>query len=361
VAVDDLSLSVKPGELLVLLGPSGCGKSTTLRLIAGLELPTHGSVEIGGAEVTNKFPRDRGISMVFQSYALYPHKTVRGNLRFPLQKMDLSKAEIKSKIESVAEMLEIADILDRRPSEISGGQQQRVAVGRTVVREPDVFLMDEPLSNLDAKLRVQTRAELRKLQQQLGTTTIYVTHDQEEALSLADRVAVMQHGDLQQIGTPEEVYETPANKFVASFLGEPRMNFISRDQLHNDSRYTSLRASLTQAGSATGSTHDLDLSLGIRPENVYLSDPPSGEVAEQDPSQLSDEIRFELGVIEPLGNVYELNLLHDDDYFIVLTTDRPEGVSAGSDVGVRFDRTAIHAFDSDGNAIDLQIEEGRDR
>lgn len=346
-AVNSIELSVEPGELLVLLGPSGCGKSTTLRLLAGLELPTSGSILIGGEDVTNKFPRDRGISMVFQSYALYPHKTVRGNLKFPLRKMDLTNEEIEGKIESVAEMLEIAEILDKRPGQISGGQQQRVAVGRTVVREPNVFLMDEPLSNLDAKLRVQTRSEIRELQQRLETTTLYVTHDQEEALSLADRVAVMQHGEIMQVGTPEEVYKTPKNEFVASFLGEPSMNFISGKQLHSDSRFKSLRSIVEQFDQPE------TITIGVRPEDVYLSNPKSAELDRINQSRLTKEMRFTVGVVEPLGNVYELNLEHKGEFLTLLTENCPNSITSGKDIKIRFDQEEIHAFDADGNAVEL--------
>jgi multiple sugar transport system ATP-binding protein len=210
VAVAGIDLRVEPGELLVLLGPSGCGKTTTLRAIAGLEPVTEGTIRIGDRDATGTLPQDRDVSMAFQNYALYPHKTVEGNLRFPLAKTDLAPAERDEKVAFVAELLEIGDILDREPSSLSGGQRQRVALGRTIVREPGVFLLDEPLSSLDAELRVATRTELRDLQQRLGTTTVYVTHDQEEAMSVADRIAVMRDGRIEQIGTPRELYVDPA-------------------------------------------------------------------------------------------------------------------------------------------------------
>jgi multiple sugar transport system ATP-binding protein len=225
-AVKDLSLDIRDGEFLVLLGPSGCGKSTTLRMVAGLEKPTSGNIYIGDTFVNDVPPKDRDVAMVFQSYALYPHMTVHDNLAFPLKMHGYSKAEIEKTVSGAAEILEISDLLNRRPKELSGGQRQRVALGRAIVRNPKVFLMDEPLSNLDAKLRVQTRIELKNLQKKIGTTTIYVTHDQAEAMTLADRVAIMKQGMIQQVAPPTEVYAHPANRFVAGFIGSPAMNFI---------------------------------------------------------------------------------------------------------------------------------------
>ena len=225
-AVKDFSLDIGEGEFLVLLGPSGCGKSTTLRMVAGLEKPTSGNIYIGDSLVNNVHPKDRDVAMVFQSYALYPHMTVHDNLAFPLKMRKYSKEDIEKTVNRAAEILEISELLNRRPRELSGGQRQRVALGRAIVRNPKVFLMDEPLSNLDAKLRVQTRIELKNLQKKIGTTTIYVTHDQAEAMTLADRVAIMKQGTLQQVAPPTDVYAHPANKFVAGFIGSPAMNFI---------------------------------------------------------------------------------------------------------------------------------------
>jgi multiple sugar transport system ATP-binding protein len=225
-AVKDVNLSIMDGEFLVLLGPSGCGKTTTLRIVAGLERPTSGSVYIGDTLVTEVLPKDRDIAMVFQSYALYPHMTVHDNLAFPLKMRKYSKEKIEEQVNKTADALEMKNLLQRRPKELSGGQRQRVALGRAIVRNPKVFLMDEPLSNLDAKLRVQTRVELKNLQKRIGTTTIYVTHDQAEAMTLADRVAVMKDGMIQQVGPPTEIYAHPANKFVAGFIGSPAMNFL---------------------------------------------------------------------------------------------------------------------------------------
>ncbi|HEV2724549.1 MAG TPA: sn-glycerol-3-phosphate ABC transporter ATP-binding protein UgpC [Thermoleophilaceae bacterium] len=225
-AVKGMSLDIQDGEFMILVGPSGCGKSTALRMVAGLEEITDGELRIGGEVVNEKAPKDRDIAMVFQNYALYPHMSVRENMGFALKLRGVDKAEIDRKVEEAARILDLAPHLDRKPSQLSGGQRQRVAMGRAIVRDPAAFLMDEPLSNLDAKLRVQMRAEVSRLQQRLGTTTIYVTHDQVEALTLGDRVAVMRSGLLQQVGTPMELYNEPANLFVAGFIGSPAMNFM---------------------------------------------------------------------------------------------------------------------------------------
>lgn len=226
VAVRDFSMNIADGEFIILVGPSGCGKSTTLNMIAGLEEISSGELRIDGERVNDKAPKDRDIAMVFQSYALYPHMTVRQNIAFPLTLTKMKKALISEKVAETAEILDLTGFLDRKPSQLSGGQRQRVAMGRAIVRHPKVFLMDEPLSNLDAKLRVQMRGEIARLQRRLGATTIYVTHDQTEAMTLGDRVVVMYSGVAQQIGTPDELYERPANLFVAGFIGSPAMNFF---------------------------------------------------------------------------------------------------------------------------------------
>ncbi|CFC67989.1 sugar ABC transporter ATP-binding protein [Mycobacterium tuberculosis] len=225
-AVRDLNLTIADGEFLILVGPSGCGKTTTLNMIAGLEDISSGELRIAGERVNEKAPKDRDIAMVFQSYALYPHMTVRQNIAFPLTLAKMRKADIAQKVSETAKILDLTNLLDRKPSQLSGGQRQRVAMGRAIVRHPKAFLMDEPLSNLDAKLRVQMRGEIAQLQRRLGTTTVYVTHDQTEAMTLGDRVVVMYGGIAQQIGTPEELYERPANLFVAGFIGSPAMNFF---------------------------------------------------------------------------------------------------------------------------------------
>jgi multiple sugar transport system ATP-binding protein len=228
-AVKGLNITIADGEFLILVGPSGCGKTTTLNMIAGLEDISSGELRIDGERMNEKAPKDRDIAMVFQSYALYPHMTVRQNIAFPLTLAKMKKAEIAQKVEETAKTLDLTELLDRKPSQLSGGQRQRVAMGRAIVRHPKAFLMDEPLSNLDAKLRVQVRGEIARLQRRLGTTTVYVTHDQTEAMTLGDRVVVMHGGVAQQIGTPDELYERPANLFVAGFIGSPAMNFFPAD------------------------------------------------------------------------------------------------------------------------------------
>jgi multiple sugar transport system ATP-binding protein len=226
VAVDDLSLEVGEGEFIVLVGPSGCGKSTALRMLAGLERVDSGRILIGDRVVNNLAPAARDVAMVFQSYALYPHMTVYDNLAFALRNQRVPRKDIEARVERAAEILQLSQLLKRKPKQLSGGQRQRVALGRAIVREPVVFLMDEPLSNLDAKLRLETRAEILKLQRRLGTTTVYVTHDQVEAMTMGDRIAVLRDGVLQQVGTPSELYESPRNVFVAGFIGAPAMNFL---------------------------------------------------------------------------------------------------------------------------------------
>jgi multiple sugar transport system ATP-binding protein len=269
VAVRDVDLEIADGEFVILVGPSGCGKSTTLNMIAGLEDISSGELRIGGERVNDKAPRDRDIAMVFQSYALYPNMTVRENMAFPLKLAKLDKATIETKVSEAAKVLELTELLDRRPANLSGGQRQRVAMGRAIVRSPKAFLMDEPLSNLDAKLRVQMRTVVSRLQKKLGTTTVYVTHDQTEAMTLGDRVVIMRGGAVQQIGPPQELYDEPANLFVAGFIGSPSMNFLSA--VVEDS---TLRTGLGQVplddrlrAALTGSDAPRELILGIRPEH----------------------------------------------------------------------------------------------
>ena len=259
IALDHVSFEVQDGELLVLVGPSGCGKSTTLRLIAGLESLQAGNIALNGADITTTAPKDRDIAMVFQNYALYPHMTVRQNLGFGLKMKKMSSSKIESRVKETAEALDIESLLDRKPGQLSGGQKQRVAVGRAMIRKPAVFLFDEPLSNLDAKLRVTLRNELIRLHQRLAATILYVTHDQIEALTLGDRIAVMKDGQIQQLGTPQQVYNEPANTFVASFIGHPAMNLVppSVFRLETDATLVGIRPehliiSVNNPGSITG-------------------------------------------------------------------------------------------------------------
>ncbi len=267
--VRDLSLTIADGEFVILVGPSGCGKSTTLNMIAGLEDITSGELRIGGVRVNEKAPRDRDIAMVFQSYALYPHMTVRQNIAFPLTLAKLGKSEIEAKVAETAKILDLTALLDRKPAQLSGGQRQRVAMGRAIVRKPKAFLMDEPLSNLDAKLRVQMRAEIAGLQNRLGTTTVYVTHDQTEAMTLGDRVVVLRAGEAQQVGTPDELYHRPVNLFVAGFIGSPAMNFFPAVPAEGGLRLPFGHANLTAATRNALSRHARpdNLIVGVRPEN----------------------------------------------------------------------------------------------
>ena len=269
-AVKDFSITIADGEFIILVGPSGCGKSTTLNMIAGLEEISSGELLIDGIRVNDKAPKDRDIAMVFQSYALYPHMTVRENIAFPLTLASLSKADIAKKVDDTARILDLTEFLDRRPAQLSGGQRQRVAMGRAIVRNPKAFLMDEPLSNLDAKLRVQMRGEIARLQQRLRTTTIYVTHDQTEAMTLGDRVVVMRGGVAQQIGTPEELYERPANLFVAGFIGSPAMNFFSATFTDVGIKLPFGEITLTQDVHDVLTKHPRvkNLIAGIRPEHL---------------------------------------------------------------------------------------------
>ncbi len=285
VAVDRLTLDIPDGEFMILVGPSGCGKTTALRLVAGLETATSGTITIAGKNVTHLSPRDRDIAMVFQNYALYPHMTVYKNLAFGLRQRKTGKAEVDRRVTEVSAMLGLDELLARRPAQLSGGQRQRVAMGRALVREPKAFLLDEPLSNLDAKLRVQMRAELKRLHQQLNITTIYVTHDQVEAMTLGDRLAVMSAGKLQQVGTPQDVYERPTNVFVAHFIGSPPMNL--------------LQATVAEGGRAQAGDLSVELPqvpagpciVGIRPDSLSLREADDSRPA----------LDFDIEVVEPLG------------------------------------------------------------
>ncbi len=271
VAVDDLDLEIRDGEFMILVGPSGCGKTTALRMVAGLEDPTRGEIAIGDRVVNDLDPVDRDTAMVFQNYALYPHMTVRDNIGFPLRMQNVSKPERRRRVESAAELLGIGELLERKPGALSGGQRQRVAMGRAIIRHPTTFLMDEPLSNLDAKLRVQMRAELVKLHQRLGVTTLYVTHDQTEAMTLGDRVAVLNRGVIQQVDTPAQLYNRPANTFVATFIGSPAMNFV-RAQLSNGVlRFGGYSLELPENRLARLSRTQGDVLLGVRPEHFFDS------------------------------------------------------------------------------------------
>jgi multiple sugar transport system ATP-binding protein len=280
IAVDHLTLNVNEGEFLILVGPSGCGKTTALRMVAGLEQVTSGEIAIDGRVVNDVVPTDRDIAMVFQNYALYPHMSVSDNIAFPLRQQKMKKAAIRERVADAAQLLNIEELLERKPRELSGGQRQRVAIGRALVRRPKAFLMDEPLSNLDAKLRVQMRAELLSLHQRLGITTIYVTHDQTEAMTLGDRVVVMRHGVVQQVDAPERLYRRPANMFVAGFIGSPAMNFVEGTLTNGSLVLGEHTFALPERAGRTG-----PVVVGIRPEDVVIGEagmlPAQIEITEQ--------------------------------------------------------------------------------
>ena len=346
VAVDHLDLDIRDGEFLVLVGPSGCGKSTTLRMVAGLETPTSGTISLGDEMIQDQTPQERNIAMVFQSYALYPHMTVRGNMSFGLEEStDLSDDEIAERVKKAAETLDISELLDRKPGALSGGQQQRVALGRAIVRDPAVFLLDEPLSNLDAKLRAEMRTELQQLQEQLGVTTIYVTHDQTEAMTMSDRIAILDGGQLQQVGTPMECYHEPSNLFVAGFIGEPSMNFfdVARDGQSLTSNQFEYTLPADIAATVEGHT---DLVLGIRPENIEVTGETEGE----------NSFAAVVDVVEPHGNENAVHLHFvadaDEQKKFTATIDGMRRLDSGQEVGVKFPAEAIHLFDAEtGEAI----------
>jgi len=330
VAVDDLSLEVGKGEFFVLLGPSGCGKTTTLRIIAGLETPDRGSVLFDGEDVTRFSPAKRGVSMVFQSYAIWPHMTVYENIALPLKVRELPREEVDRRVREAARLMRIEDLLDRYPFQLSGGQRQRVAVARALAVTPRVLLMDEPLSNLDALLRVQARAELKRLQYETKLTTIYVTHDQLEAMVLADRVAVMNAGRILQVGPPEEVYNRPANRFVAHFIGSPPINFfegvVERDGINVGF------AKLPAAPEAPESYMGKRVIVGVRPEDVLLT-PTPGFV----------ELEGDVWLVENLGGDYVVIVSVGDAVIRVKSNKRP----SGSKVRIYINPMKIHVFDKD--------------
>jgi multiple sugar transport system ATP-binding protein len=338
--IPHLDLDIQDHEFMVLVGPSGCGKSTALRMIAGLEEITGGTIEIGGRTVNDVPPKDRDIAMVFQSYALYPHMTVRENLEFALKIRKTPKEEMKRRVAEAAQILAITEFLDRKPKQLSGGQRQRVALGRAIVRKPAVFLFDEPLSNLDAKLRVQMRAEISKLQKDLETTTVYVTHDQIEAMTMGDRIAVMSKGELQQVGTPLEVYEKPSNLFVASFIGTPPMNFIPATLADGGATVVAsgFRMPVPQAFRAGASGRDgAKVVLGIRPENIR----EAGREGAGDTVPVTAKVEF----VEPLGHEVIVHGRVGND-LVVAKVDPHRAPKMGSTVDLVVEVEAAHLFDA---------------
>ncbi len=351
VAVDEISLDIEDEEFLVLVGPSGCGKSTTLRCLAGLETPSDGDIYIGGDHMNFRVPQNRDIAMVFQDYALYPHMTVHENMRFGLEEEEgYTAAERDERVKDVAETLGIADLLDRKPGELSGGQQQRVALGRAIVRDPEVFLMDEPLSNLDAKLRAEMRTELQDLQNQLKVTTVYVTHNQTEAMTMADRIAVMDGGELQQVATPFECYHEPNNMFVAGFIGEPMINLIHGTR--SASTFVGDYFSYPLDGAVLDAIGDReDIVLGVRPENVELT-----ETTEDEPHLDEHEFVMDVSVVEPHGDQNVVHLSHptrsDGEDVLQAITEGMHLVTQGDRVKVTIHPDTIHVFDArSGEAI----------
>ena len=337
-AVSDLSLEIGDGEFMVLVGPSGCGKTTSLRMIAGLEEISDGTLRIGDRVVNDVAPKDRDIAMVFQSYALYPHMSVRDNLAFGLKLRKVAKSEIEKRINDAAGILQLEKLLDRKPKELSGGQRQRVALGRAIVREPAVFLMDEPLSNLDAKLRVQTRAEIARLHQRLGTTMVYVTHDQVEAMTMGQRIAVMSDGLLQQVGTPQDLYDSPVNRFVAGFIGSPSMNFVD---VPNPGNVTELvqggfHFPLPPAYSGALPSAGSRVIVGFRPEHLEMGD-VAGTAA---------TIQGKADVVEYLGNE-ELLHVSVDGADVVAIVDSSHRVRPGDIVSLKLPISKLHAFNAD--------------
>ena len=356
-AIDQLNLSVEDGEFLILVGPSGCGKSTALRMIAGLEDVTSGSLRIGGVDVVDMPPKDRDIAMVFQSYALYPHMTVSENIAFSMRLAGKPKAERKKRVDEIAKTLQLTSLLDSKPANLSGGQRQRVAMGRAMVREPAAFLMDEPLSNLDAKLRVQMRAEITSLQKQLGVTTIYVTHDQTEAMTMGDRVAVLKGGVLQQVDTPKRLYESPVNAFVAGFIGSPSMNLfeatLTGDELMSGALAIRLQDAAFVRRPGLRSYAGRKVVFGIRPEDLYDSSLESGRKYQTIPAKVTS--------IEELGSEQIVHLNIDavrvdsgdpdavQDFGLasnaVAKFEPVSTVRSGSEIRLALDDTKLHFFD----------------
>ncbi len=343
IGVNNLNLEIPDKEFLVLVGPSGCGKSTALRCLAGLEEITSGEIVIGDRVVNDVAPKDRDIAMVFQSYALYPHMTVYDNMAFGLKLRKTPKAEIDKRVQEAAKILGITQLLDRKPKQMSGGQRQRVALGRAIVRDPAVFLLDEPLSNLDAKLRVQTRAEISKLHQRLGTTFIYVTHDQVEALTMADRIAVMRDGVLQQVDSPSQLYDHPGNVFVAGFIGSPSMNFFSGsvtgtlDEMYVDSGTVRLRLSQNEVEQLGQGSVGKEIIFGVRPEDIHHPQYKPAGVKEQLVEAVVD-------VTELMGNeifVY----LQIGEHSCIARVDPRSDLRPGDKVQMAFNVDKIHVFD----------------
>jgi multiple sugar transport system ATP-binding protein len=339
--IKGVDLDIHDGEFVVFVGPSGCGKSTLLRLIAGLEDITAGEMKIDAMLCNDISPKDRGIAMVFQSYALYPHKTVYSNMAFALEIAGYSKAEIAEKVAKAAKILHIEHLLDRKPSQLSGGQRQRVAIGRAIVRDPKIFLFDEPLSNLDAALRVSTRAEIAKLHEDLGSTMIYVTHDQVEAMTLADKIVVLEGGNVRQVGAPLELYHRPQNIFVAGFIGSPKMNFVPVDARVISGEGVTVEgdglAPITVPVETNGVSAGEKLTLGIRPEHITLGE--------------SGGISVTVGFVERLGHQTIVQAPRADSSTVIAVINGDVPVKSGNQVHLTFSGADCHLFRADGTAL----------
>jgi multiple sugar transport system ATP-binding protein len=357
LAVSEVDITVADGEFIILVGPSGCGKSTTLNMVAGLEDISSGELRIDGVRVNEKAPKDRDIAMVFQSYALYPHMTVRENMAFPLKLAKVDKAEIDRKVTDAATILDLTQHLDRRPANMSGGQRQRVAMGRAIVRSPKAFLMDEPLSNLDAKLRVQMRTMVSKLQQRLETTTVYVTHDQTEAMTLGDRIVVMRSGVVQQIGSPQHLYDHPANLFVAGFIGSPAMNFLPA-RLENDTLRTALgdlalTDELRRTLSASGA--ERDVIVGIRPEHFE-----DAALIDEGVRHQGSTFTAQVDVLESMGSdkfaYFTVEEQATSDELAELAADAGTADVPGGDAGSLVTRLSAASHASEGQSVDVWVD-----
>jgi multiple sugar transport system ATP-binding protein len=340
LAVQDFNLTTTEGEFVVLVGPSGCGKTTTMRMIAGLETVTGGEIKIGGKNVVGMIPRERDVAMVFQNYALFPHMNVFGNMSFGLRLRKFPPERVAERVHLAAKILGIEHLLDRKPKELSGGERQRVALGRAIVREPKVFLMDEPLSNIDAKLRVEMRAEIIKLQRRLGVTTFYVTHDQVEALSMGDRIVVMSKGLVQQVGTPKELYNAPINRYVAGFIGSPSMNFL-RGQVGADGAVSAgenFRLLLSKERSAAALQRGIkDVWIGVRPEHLVIERNPE--------SATRNVIKGVVEVVEPQGATSILQINIGEEKKIIAQINEQWGRVAGEKLTLTVASELIHLFD----------------
>ncbi len=337
LVIKNMSLKVKDGEFLVLVGPSGCGKSTMLRSVAGLETVSGGEIKIGGEVVNHRPPKDRNIAMVFQSYALYPHMTVKENMGFGLKVRKFKPEEIDKRIKNAAELLDITHLLNRLPREMSGGQRQRVAMGRAIVRNPDVFLFDEPLSNLDAALRTQMRAELKQLHERLGTTVIYVTHDQVEAMTLADRIVLLYNGVVQQLGTPSELFDAPANKFTASFIGSPSMNFFHGEVLRENGEKNFISPGVSVPLSLPENYEKREIILGVRPQDF--------KIAKKENSHISGKVK----IAENLGRYSILSIVLENGNIVKfqLSSEHTREMKRKETVYFSIKQDKMHIFDAE--------------